>query len=288
MVFEQNIEKHIKLLNPLISDGERRLCHKVRTSKYYGGIATIDVVGCFLNCIFCWVPEFKRYSEGIKCNKEKFKFQSAEESAEILISLARKYQLKNSRLSGGEPTLNKVHLLKTIDIVVKNDINFILETNGILLDDLFISELDKYKHHLMIYYSLKGISPKYFNLITDCDKELWFLQLKNLRKLVNKGFTVGINTMIDFYHLQEIKNFVLLLNSIHDLLPLAVDIKNTSLFPHVNKRLSYREVKFEKKFTKQQFNSLLIEIFPDFIDKFKTNQILLDNMTFYKFNNLFN
>lgn len=283
MKFEGNLNNNVKELLPLINKDDQRLCHKIRTSKYYGGIATVDVVGCYLDCAFCWVPEFKRYSELIEKNIKNFKFYDPIETSEILIKLAEKNNLKSVRLSGGEPTLNKEHLIKTIELTTKKGLNFILETNGLYLDQNYIKELHKFRDNIYIYFSIKGINPKSFEIITQCNSELWYYQMKSLKRLVDSEFTIGINFMSDFYDEKLLKGFIQFLNLINDYLPFAIDIKSTSIFPHVRERLDKRQILMKNQITSEKFWKLVENIYPDLYKKGIQKRNELGSMNFIKF-----
>jgi uncharacterized Fe-S cluster-containing radical SAM superfamily protein len=60
------------------------------------------------------------------------------------------------RISGGEPTLAKEHLLKVLDLISR-DFQFILETSGILFgyDDDYARALSKYSN-VYVRVSFKG------------------------------------------------------------------------------------------------------------------------------------
>jgi len=68
------------------------------------------------------------------------------------------------RVSGGEPTIFKNHLLELLKLIPKQ-ITFILETNGILLDKECVKELSKFKN-LYVRVSLKGVDEQSFESIT--------------------------------------------------------------------------------------------------------------------------
>ena len=38
----------------LVMQGEKRIYSRFRASRYYGGIATADAVGCSFLCAYCW------------------------------------------------------------------------------------------------------------------------------------------------------------------------------------------------------------------------------------------
>ncbi len=64
------------------------------------------------------------------------------------------------RVSGGEPTICKKHLLELINSIPENKL-FILETNGVLLNEDYIEELSNFKN-TYVRVSLKGVDEKIF------------------------------------------------------------------------------------------------------------------------------
>jgi len=171
----------------LAKETERIVCTDSKrkyTSFYctgvYGGISTGYLVGCCLRCIFCWV-EFSREFPS------KFgQYFSPEEVFKKLIFNAQRAKVKKLRISGGEPTLGKNHLLELLDLVNQTEYFFILETNGILLDkDLdFVLRFKKYKN-LYIRVSLKAGTSDGFQQRTGAKQEFFelpFLGIKNLLK----------------------------------------------------------------------------------------------------------
>lgn len=158
----------------------------------YGGISTGYLVGCCLRCIFCWVElsrEFpQRYGE----------FFSPEEVFEKLIFNAGRAKVKKLRISGGEPTLGKLHLLELLDLVNETDFLFILETNGILLgNDLdFVSKFKKYKN-LYIRVSLKGGTPQGFQQRTGAREEFFELPFLGIKNLLREGLNFRVACMSD-------------------------------------------------------------------------------------------
>jgi uncharacterized Fe-S cluster-containing radical SAM superfamily protein len=205
--------------------GELRKYHRFRTDRWYGGIATGDCVGCGLLCKFCWVRDpilFAPQREG--------HFYNPHEVAQKLLSKARKKGLRQLRLSGGEPTIGKSHLLRLLDNLRGKGHFFILETNGIL-----IGSNKNYARDLAVFpflhvrVSIKGCDQEEFTSLTNSKGEGFELQLRalenlsNLERLRRRIFAVTPSLMEEFEEEELI------------------------LYPHVVKRLnrfslSYRRV----------------------------------------------
>jgi len=279
-----DLDENIEMLKGLVNDGDRRLTHKVRKSHYYGGIATVDVVGCYLDCAFCWVPDFKRSIESITDRIDEFKFLSPQDTFEILQDIVDENDFESVRLSGGEPTINKEHLLGTIGLVSDTKYDYILETNGLMLDKGFVSDLSEFRDDIYVYFSLKGCDPENFEVLTDKDEKYWKKQLATLEEMVSNGFIVGINIMSNFLSKKELLFLIEKMRSIDPRVPFAVDLKKTSIFPHVQKRLKVRGIDYEKpEVDSDKYDKILKNRYPYLYDNESENIIDKGGMTFFDF-----
>jgi len=183
----------------IIGSGEKRKYYRFRPAPFYGGIATADCVGCCLKCLFCW-------SWHIIVQPEKVgRFYSPEEVTRNLLSIARKKGFHQVRISGNEPTLHRLHLLKVLQLIPK-EIRFILETNGILIghDPSYAKDLSRFSN-LYVRVSLKGACSEDFERLTGVKPEGFGLQLKALENLVGKGVDCFPAVMANFSSQEEIK-----------------------------------------------------------------------------------
>jgi uncharacterized Fe-S cluster-containing radical SAM superfamily protein len=89
--------------------------YRIRPARWYGGIVTADCVDCGLLCKFCWVQDNVMFHPA-----DIGRFYSPTKIAEHLVTLAQKYKLNLLRVSGGEPTLGKQHLLQLLDALNLN------------------------------------------------------------------------------------------------------------------------------------------------------------------------
>jgi len=271
-------------MQPLINLGKKRLCHKVRTARYYGGIATIDVVGCYLDCAYCWVPDFKRKTVGIADRISNFRYLSPEETARVLMKVAEENGLKCVRLSGGEPTLNKEHLLETVKLVTNAGYRYIFETNGLLLDKELVNSLISFQKKMYVYFSLKGDTPENFSELTCRLPKYWNRQLASLKLIIDSGFTTGINVMSDFLSRSNLINLIDTLQEINPYTPLAIDLKPTTIFPHVKNRLLERGLlQTRKKMSNKDLYQIFQENYPNLLSSGSSHMITLGLMNFYNF-----
>lgn len=184
--------KRAEQIAQIVCDGERRKYHRFRPARFYGGIATADCVGCNLGCAFCW--SWRQVAQPEKYGR----FYTPEEVANRLITIARKKDFDQVRISGNEPTICRDHLLQVLERIPR-DLKFILETNGILLghDADYAKALARFPH-LHVRVSLKGASEEDFHRLTGARPEAFGLQLSALTNLVKAGVAVHPAVMVSF------------------------------------------------------------------------------------------
>ncbi len=150
----------------------------------YRGIATGAVVGCNLRCFFCWSPLSRDFPERYGT------YYSPKEVCENLVKVARKYGFRKARLSCGEPTIGKDHLLKVLEYVERCDYIklFILETNGILmgLDRDYVRDVLKFSK-VYVRISLKAGTPEAFTWKTGAVPQAFELPFKTIEYFVEEG-----------------------------------------------------------------------------------------------------
>ena len=152
---------------------------------------------CNFNCIYC--PE---YGESL----EKAETLCDIKSILMLIEIAKEMGINVLRLTGGEP-------LKEPDRVfnfIKKAVNFnykkiILNTNGLLLDKYF-DELTKYKDSITLKVSIDSLKEPTFKLLTRSDK--FEKVYSNLKKYIETGFKIGINTVITKHNQNEVLDLI--------------------------------------------------------------------------------
>jgi len=150
--------------------------YRFRPTGFYGGIATADTVGCNLRCRFCWS------GDSVWSANQTGEFYSPEQVAEKLHTIAESKGYQQLRISGGEPTIGKHHLLHLLEIL-NTKYEFILETNGILLgyDTTYVEALSAFPQ-VHVRVCLKGADAEEFSLLTGA-KQGFEYQLKALQFL---------------------------------------------------------------------------------------------------------
>lgn len=201
MKYQAFLEKDFTPFDPLLlaEETQKIVCLNISrkyTSFYctgvYGGISTGYLCGCCLRCIFCWVSLSRDFP--FKYGK----FYTPQEVVNRLISNAKKKRIDKLRISGGEPTICKEHLLEVLNLINETSYFFILETNGILLghDIEFVKELKKY-NNLYVRVSLKAGTPEGFQIRTGAQRKFYELPYRALQYLREAGIYFRAASMSD-------------------------------------------------------------------------------------------
>lgn len=191
--------KRAQAVAGIVCRDDQRKYYRFRPARFYGGIATADCVGCCLRCIFCW-----SWREVIR--PEAYgQLYSPQEVARRLTSIARNKRFTQVRISGNEPTIAREHLVKVLELIPP-DMQFILETNGILIghDKTFAEDLAKFDN-LYVRVSLKGTNEEEFSRLTGARPGGFALQLKALENLCAAGVDAHPAVMISFASLESIE-----------------------------------------------------------------------------------
>lgn len=228
----QVVEKNVTRVNEGVQ--ERRY-YRFRGGRWYGGIATGDVVGCNLRCKFCWSWRYSYYTE-------KGWFESPRGSFNRLVSIAQRCKYEYLRLSGGEPTIGIDHLIELLKLVESTRFYFILETNGLLIGrytDLARS-LARFSR-LAVRVSFKGCNENEFERLTGADRSFYEYQFLALENLINNGFKpcseVYPAVMLSFSTEDSYQGFKKKLATIHPELPNCIDEEYVIMYPHVKELL---------------------------------------------------
>ena len=167
------IEKSVTRTGP---NGQEKKYYRIRPARWYGGIVTADCVGCGLLCKFCWVSDAVMFHPA-----DVGRFYTSRKVADELVALAKKCGLDLLRISGGESTIGKPHLLQLLDALQDKGYRFILETNGIPVayDDSYAASLSNYDF-VNVRVSLKGCNEVEFAMLTGAKSDGFTLQLKEI------------------------------------------------------------------------------------------------------------
>ena len=180
--------KRAKEVEELVMEGLARKYYRFRPAKYYGGIATADIVGCPFLCAYCW-----NYGRNLHPEMSRDKYFSPDEVANRLLNIIKRKGFNKVSLSGAEPILGEKsfeHLYQALEDIYKANplLDFILETNGLLLgyEPEFVRRLSHFSN-LQVRISLKGFDNESFENISGAERNLFHLPMKGLQNLIGNG-----------------------------------------------------------------------------------------------------
>lgn len=227
-------------MRKLVVRGLDRKYYRFRPDRWYGGIATADAVGCGLFCKFCWVSDRVRSDPaGVGT------FYSPESVAKRLIAIASSRGFNKVRISGGEPTIGRHHLLAFLEKFRRRRYTFVLETNGILvgLHEDYATDLSKFPF-VNVRVSFKGCSAGEFHLLTGAKPSGFGLQFEAVKNLVNAGVSCWAAVMASFSTRDAIQRLIDRLILIDESLARAIEIEELILYPKVEARLRKEGIKY--------------------------------------------
>lgn len=238
-----SVQRHLAIEKLVVRDGlegQEKKYYRVRPARWYGGIVTADCAGCGLLCKFCWVSDKVTGRPA-----EVGKFYTPDEIAHGFVTLAKKHGLRQLRVSGGEPTIGKPHLLQLLDRLEREGCRFILETNGILIayDESYAEELSKYDF-VHVRVSLKGCNEEEFSMLTGAKPDGFKLQLKSIEKLVEADVSCHPSIMASFSPRKNLDSLIKRLGSMSSELAKEVEIEELILYPHVINRIQKYGLKY--------------------------------------------
>ncbi|MDH5450795.1 MAG: radical SAM protein [Candidatus Bathyarchaeota archaeon] len=210
----------------------RKYYRKVRSERWYGGIAGAYCCGCNLRCVFCW-------SGFPRDNPDKIgDFYTPEQVFNQLKEVAHKKGYRQIRITGNEPTIGRDHLFGVLELVDQSNLLFILETNGILIghDKQYAEQLSKFKN-LHVRVSLKATNPEKFSKLTGAKPEAFEFQLKALRNLIDSHVSFNPSIMMSFCSPSGIQQLMDRLREIDQSLASNLEEEYVILYPPVVVRL---------------------------------------------------
>jgi len=229
-------------------DVQERRYWRFRTDRWYGGIVTADAVGCGLLCKYCWVSDAVMFQPA-----ETGRFYTPDDVAKILADLAKRKGIEQLRVSGGEPTIGRRHLLQLLDHLEERGLNFVLETNGILIgnDQKYAEDLAKHEFtHVRV--SLKGCNENQFATLTGAQPKGFKLQLRALENLVLANVKCHPAVMISFSTKQSLKQLTDRLRRISPIVAEELEIEELILYPSVERKIRKYRLKYYSAYTPEK------------------------------------
>lgn len=155
---------------------------------------------CNFKCQYC-PPYGENLNNGVKTYDE--------EAIILVIRLAKKYGIKQIRLTGGEPFLEPPRIRRFLDECENAFERLVINTNGSMLEENF-SWLKKYKDQIVLKISLDTLEENKFKLITQ--KDSFSTVYKNLLLAISYGFNLELNVVLynqTFEEICELIEFVI-------------------------------------------------------------------------------
>ena len=215
-----------KICKSTITNHPLRKFYRFRMTRFYGGIVTGDVIGCNLRCAYCW-------SQKTVWHSNKGFWASVSQAVKKLLHFSKKFDCNQLRLSGGEPTLCRTHLLELL-AQIPPDKRFILETNGILLSDAsFVQELEQLSNLPYVRISMKA-GRKLFPTVTGATIDAYDAQIQAIEHLKKSTLMFNVAVMPEFFvkqELTELKRYIF---------PKRLEMEQLTVYPFVRERLIER------------------------------------------------
>jgi len=231
------VQRHLAIERLVVHDvpgGQERKYYRVRAARWYGGIVTADCVGCGLLCKFCWVSE-----SILERPDSSGQFIAPTAAAQKLLRIAVGRGLVQMRLSGGEPTIGRSHLLSVLTkIEGQRRFRFILETNGILLgaDPTYCTELAAFRC-IHVRVSLKGSCEDEFENLTGANGKGFKQQLDALSNLRDAGVSCHPAVMSSFSTEGDLCQLRDRISKIEQRLASDLELEELIQYPRVKGRL---------------------------------------------------
>jgi len=249
MSYQGYLTKESRPFNPIelaketakiVCDGNRRKYTEFYCTGVYGGISTGYLVGCDLRCFFCWVNKSRDYPE------KYGEFCSPAQVFSFLYSNARKGKVKRLRISGGEPTLCKNHLLGLLELVENINYLFILETNGLLINKEFAKELSEFKN-IHVRVSLKAGTPEGFQKRTGALAKFYELPYRSIKNLLDNNVSMHVASMSDprLMPKKEREAMIVKLYKIDRRIALELEEELCDPYPNTKERLKFAGIELK-------------------------------------------
>ena len=234
--------KRAKEVEELVMKGLARKYYRFRPAKYYGGIATADLVGCPFLCAYCW-----NYGRNLHPEMSRNKYYSPDEVANRLLSIIKRKGFNKVRLSGAEPILGEQsfeHLYQVLEDIYKANpgLEFIMETNGLLLgyEPEFVRGLSRFER-LEVRVAIKGFDEESFEDISGSEKRFFDLPIKGLRDLIRSGINAWPAIMYETFGTEGIGKINQKLKE-YKVRPEELEIEYLEPYPFVLENLKKRSI----------------------------------------------
>ncbi len=215
----------------VIAGNRRKYANLARPLRFYGGTSSATEVGCNLRCKFCFSdrPVRKPGTTG--------KFYTPRQVFNALDASAKKHGHKLISASASEGTLGRQHLFELLELVDQSEYVYVLETNGMTLNDAeFAQQLARFSS-LHVRVSIKGTNPEEYARLTGAIPSSYELPYRALKNLIDAGVSCNACLSLSFSTEAGLDEAKLRLAELHPGLLISLEEEYITLFPKVAKRL---------------------------------------------------
>lgn len=153
---------------------------------------------CNLNCNYC--HSFPNSGDELKLSDERLMELFAE---------CKEENFKSVIISGGEPLLSS-RVFTVAQAAKTNGLKTDLCTNGTILNDNLLEQIKN--NYDSITVTLDTIDPTAYSLMKQCNKEMHYKAVNNLKMLVATDIKVGVTIVLTKHNISKIYN---ILNFMH-------------------------------------------------------------------------
>jgi uncharacterized Fe-S cluster-containing radical SAM superfamily protein len=235
------LERAEKVESLVMEDLSRRY-YRFRPARYYGGIATADLVGCCFLCAYCW-----NFARNLHPEQSRARCYSPREVGQRLLDIARQRGYSKVRLSGAEPLLGHrsfEHVLHVLGHVTAAEprMEFILETNGFLLGHSpeLADRLARFRK-LAVRVSLKGWDEASFQKISGAEGSFFELPLRGLKTMLDRGIQAWPAVMYETFGASGIEEIHRRMEQL-GMRPEELELEYLEVYPFVLENLKKRSV----------------------------------------------
>ncbi len=215
----------------VIAGNRRKYANLARPLRFYGGTSSATEVGCNLRCKFCFSdrPVRKPGTTG--------KFYTPQQVFDALDASAKKHGHKLISASASEGTLGRQHLFELLELVDQSEYVYVLETNGMTLNDAEFAQQFARFRNLHVRVSIKGTNPEEYARLTGAIPSSYELPYRALKNLIDAGVSCNACLSLSFSTEAGLAEAKLRLAKIHPGMLISLEEEYITLFPTVAKRL---------------------------------------------------
>ncbi len=171
----------------------------------------LDMKGCNFDCKYCWCWKMRYLSKDIRKTPERVVSDvlcRIEKTLEDRFVRRSKYRFGVLRITGNEPTLQWGHVVEVMRILndldrlrggsvaeVARGLKLIIETNGVLLNEIDLDPLLDLDLTIDFDVSFKGVNPIQFEWLSDRPRKLFERQIEGFVRAFDFAESNGLDNV---------------------------------------------------------------------------------------------